>query len=85
MNGGLGIVDFITKSQALKISSVAKILQDPYAKSFFLLKYFLGGRPAGLRGEWLNLRDNAFPSAQSLTAFYKQVFVNLQKNSLFSY
>ena len=42
-NGSLGIVDFSKKSNALKISSVAKLIQDPNAKSFFLLKYFWEG------------------------------------------
>ena len=73
--GGLGIVDFIKKSNTLKISSVVKIIQDPNAKSFFLLKYFLEGRLAGLRGEWLHLRDNTYPSALSATAFYDKDFI----------
>ena len=46
MNGSLGIVDFINKSQALKISSVAKILQDPHAKWFFSFE-ILSGRKTG--------------------------------------
>ena len=60
-NGGLGIVDFSKKSNALKISSVVKLIQDPNVKSFFLLKYFLGGRLAGLRGEWLFFETQHLP------------------------
>ena len=77
--GGLGIVNFIKKSYALKISSVVKAVQDTDTKCFYLLRYFLGGRLAGLRGEWKFLRDNISPSALSLTSFYDQVFSKLCK------
>ena len=77
--GGLGVVNFMKKSHALKISSVAKAVQSNDPKCFYLLKYFLGGRLAGLRGEWNFLRDNASPSALSLTPFYDLVFSKLLK------
>ena len=72
-------MNFIKKSYALQISSVVKVAKDNDAKCFYLLKYFLGGRLAGLRGEWTFLRDNASPSALSLTSFYDQVLANLLK------
>ena len=77
--GGLAIVNFVKKSHALKISSVVKAAQDNDTKCFYLLKYFLERRLAGLRGEWKFLRDNVFPSALSLTSFYDQVFSKLFK------
>ena len=77
--GGLGIVNFIKKSYALQISCVVKVAQDNDAKCFYLLKYFLGGRLAGLRGEWTFLRDNASPRPLSPTSFYDQVLANLLK------
>ena len=52
---------------------------DRDGKCFYLLKYFLGGRLAGLRDEWSNLRDNSSPSALSLTPFYDEVFSRLLK------
>ena len=70
---------FAKKGQALKISSVIKLLLDRDGKCFYLLKYFLGGRLAGLREEWSNLRDNSSPSALSLTPFYDEVFSRLLK------
>ena len=77
--GRLGVVNFMKKSHALKISSVVKAVQSNDPKCFYLLKYFLGGRLAGLRGEWNFLRDNASPSALSLTPFYDLVFSKLLK------
>ena len=52
---------------------------DRDGKCFYLLKYFLGGRMAGLREEWSNLRDNSCPSALSLTPVYDEVFSRLLK------
>ena len=68
--GGLGIVNFPKKRSTHKISSVLIMLQEPGRKCFYLLKYFLRGRLAGLREEWSNLRDNASPSALALTPIY---------------
>ena len=76
---GLGIVNFSKKSQALKISSVIKLMLDREAKCFYLLKYFLGGRLAGPREEWSNFRDDSSPTALSLTPFYDEVFSRLLK------
>ena len=44
--GGLGIFDFQTKSDSLKLASLISIFDDRESKSFFLTKYFLGSRLA---------------------------------------
>ena len=71
MDGGLGIIDFLSKSKALKVSLVASILSRPESKAYFLTKYFIGSQLAKLRGEWSHLRDNSSPSALTPTIFYK--------------
>ena len=75
--GGLGIFDFQTKSDSLKLASLICNLEDRESKSFFLTKYFLGSRLASCRPEWRSLRDNSTPSAQNLTPYYEKCFLVL--------
>ena len=70
-DGGLGIVDFISKCKALKISLVVSLLIKHESKAFYLTKYFIGSQLAKLRPEWSHLRDNSSPSALTPTLFYK--------------
>ena len=72
--GGLGIFNFQTKSDSLKLASLVSILDDRESKSFFLTKYFLGSRLAPCRPEWRSLRDNSTPSTQNLTPYYEKCF-----------
>ena len=72
--GGLGIFNFQTKSDSLKLASLICNLEDRESKSFFLTKYFLGSRLASCRPEWRSLRDNSTPSAQNLTPYYEKCF-----------
>ena len=68
--GGLGIVNFIVKSQALKLASVILSITSCDSKAFYFVKYLFGNRLASFRPEWRCLRDNATPSALLLTPFY---------------
>ena len=70
--GGLGIFNFQTKSDSLKLASLICNLEDRESKSFFLTKYFLGSRLASCRPEWRSLRDNSTPSTQNLTPYYEK-------------
>ena len=72
--GGLGIFNFQTKSDSLKLASLICNLEDRESKSFFLTKYFLGSRLASCRPEWRSLRDNSTPSTQNLTPYYEKCF-----------
>ena len=72
--GGLGIFNFQTKSDSLKLASLICNLEDRESKSFFLTKYFLGSRLASCRLEWRSLRDNCTPSTQNLTPYYEKCF-----------
>ena len=69
-DGGLGIIDFPTKSKALKISFVISTIVDQNSKAFYLTKYFIGSQLAKLRPAWSHLRDNSGPSALRPTPFY---------------
>lgn len=71
--GGLGIVDFETKSRALQLSFALSVIEEPNAKVFYMLKYFLGTRLAKLRSKWSHLRDNSSPTAKQPTIFYQLV------------
>ena len=70
-DGGLGIIDFLAKSKALKISLVVSLLAKSESKAFYLTKYFIGSQLARLRPEWSLLRDNSSPSALKPTAYYE--------------
>ena len=64
--GGLGIFNFQTKSDSLKLASLISIFDDRESKSFFLTKYFLGSR--------LAFSDNSTPRTQNLTPYYEKCF-----------
>lgn len=68
--GGLGILDFRCKSNALKVSLVLDILTRSDTKDFYLLKYFIGSQLAKLRPEWSHLPEFSGPSALTPTPFY---------------
>ena len=72
--GGLGIFNFQTKSDSLKLASLICNLEDRESKSFFLTKYFLGSRLIPCRPEWHSLRNNSTPSTQNLTPYYEKCF-----------
>ena len=67
--GGLGLIDFKSKREALRLSTLVKSLTDPAFKCFYLIRYFCGSRLALLRPEWSELRDNHTPSAALLIPF----------------
>ena len=67
--GGLNVTNFRIKCSALRVASVASIV-DSLDPCFYLLKYFLGARLIKLRPSWGFLRDNHSPSALSPSAFY---------------
>ena len=50
--GGLGLIDFMCKSKALKISALVNTIDNPGTKDFLLMKYFIGSKLARVRGEW---------------------------------
>ena len=70
-DGGLGIINFLAKSKALKISFDVSSLVKRESKVFYLTKYFIGSQLAKLRPEWSHLRDNSSPSALQPTSFYE--------------
>ena len=65
------MIDFLTKSKALKISLVVSSLVKCESKAFYLIKYFIGSQLSKLRPEWSHLRDNSSPSALTPTSFYE--------------
>ena len=75
--GGLGLIDFMCKSKALKVSALVNTIDHPDTKDFLLMKYFIGSQLARVRGEWSPLRDNSFPSALAPSKYYECVFNSL--------
>ena len=75
--GGLGIFDFVVKGQALRLSAMFQAISNPEFKCFYLLRYFCGARLARLRSEWVHLRDNSAPNAESATPFYSRCIATL--------
>lgn len=80
--GGLGLIDFRSKGDAMRLASLAKSLSDSDFKCFHLTRYFCGSRLASLRSEWAALRDNRTPSAALPTKFYINV-IDLFKSFVF--
>ena len=84
---GLGLPDFRTHSQALRLSLLVKTINNCRQESFFLLKYFCGAQLASFRSGWASLRDNSTPSALSPSVFYSpllDVLHNLKIPATFS-
>ena len=75
--GGLGLIDFLSKCQALCVSTLVHTVSRPHLHDFFLLKYFTGAQLARLRPTWYYLRDNSPPSALTPTAFYQSCLDHL--------
>lgn len=69
LRGGLGILNFLIKADALKLASIISLCNAD-SKSFYLIKYFFGPRLSSFRSEWRPLWDNSSPSTFSLTPFY---------------
>ena len=76
LKGGLGIVNFKVKADALKLASTLCNCNVDF-KSFYLFQYFLGARLSSLRPEWSFLRDNPSPSTLLLTPFYSRCIMVL--------
>ena len=79
--GGLGIIDFEVKAQALRLSSTLATFNDPSFKCFYLAKYFCGARLALFCPCWAGLRDNSSPNAVKLTKVYSKCFKYIEKLS----
>ena len=70
LEGGLGLIDIVAKSKALKLSTMFITISRPHLSAFYLLKYFVGSQLANFRSDWAHLRDNSTPSAISPSPFY---------------
>ena len=80
--GGLGLIDFWSKGQALPLSSFVKSLSDPSFKCFYLVRYFCGLRWSTLCPEWSSLRDISTTNAASPSKFYSRM-IDLLKSCTF--
>ena len=78
-DGGINVISFPLKAQALRLAGMASVLNFPDDSSFFMPKYFVGRRFSCLRTEWLSLCDNSAPSAVFPTSFLRGLFGYLAK------
>lgn len=76
-DGGLGLRDFRTQGQALRLALLVRAISDSQ-KGFYLLKYFCGAQLASIRSCWAGLRDNYTPSAVSPSPFYSPLLFFLR-------
>ena len=81
LRGGIGIIDFEVKSQALRLSAMLISVGDSDCNTFYLSKYFCGSQLARFRPEWTHLRDNSAPSAAIPTGFYSSGLRTLESLS----
>ena len=81
-DGGLGIMDFPLKCEALRVSSLVATVNDTDDKSFFLCKYFAGWHLARLSPQWATLRDNSSPHTFTPTKFYAACIATLSRLDL---
>ena len=70
LEGGLGLIDIVAKSKALKLSTMFTTISRPHLSAFYLLKYFVGSQLARFRSDWAHLKDNFTPSAFSPSPSY---------------
>ena len=66
---GLGLIDIVAKSKALKLSTMVSTISTPHLSAFDLLKYFVGSQLARFRSDWAHLKENSTPSAFSLSPY----------------
>lgn len=79
LEGSLGLIDIISKSKALKLSTLVRIICRPHHNGFFLQKYFVGSQLVKFRPEWAHLKDNYAPSAIAPSSFYSCCLEILRK------
>ena len=77
-NGGLGLRDFRSQGQALRLATLVRTIFNRQSKCFFLLKYFCGAQLASIWRDWAHLRDNATPSALSPSILYSSLLTLLR-------
>ena len=70
LDGGINLINFKLKAQALCLAGMVSIINSPCDSSFLLCKYF-AGRLSSLRPTWAHLRDNSSPSAALPSLFYR--------------
>lgn len=70
LEGGVGLVDIVAKSKALKLSTMFSTISRTHLSAFYLLKYFVGSQLARFRSDWAHLEDNSTPSAISPSPSY---------------
>lgn len=80
--GGLHVSNLELKCAALRLSTVLTLVSEPEDSSYFLCRYFVGGRLAPLRPEWRCLRDNTSPSAATPSTHYMKCLSDLEKVNL---
>ena len=78
-NGGLGLRDFASHSQASRLAILVRTILNKQSKGFFLLKYFCGSQLASIRRGWTHLRDNSTPNALSPSSFYSPLSTSLRE------
>ena len=78
-NGGLNVVDFSLKGLALHAASIVSSVDPAVGKSFYLARYYVGRRLAGINPRWSCLQSNATPNAQELTDFYNNAMKTLRQ------
>ena len=71
LDGGINLINFKLKAQALCLAGMVSIINSPCDSSFFFCKYFAGRLMSSLRPTWAHLRDNSSPSAALPSLFYR--------------
>ena len=63
-NGGLNVIDFSLKGQALQAASIVSSVDPVVGKSFYLTRYYVGRRLAVINSRWSHLHSNATSNVQ---------------------
>ena len=78
-NGGLNVIDFSLKGQALQAASIVSSVDPAVGKSFYLTRYYVGRRLAVINSRWSHLHSNATPNAKQPTDFYTNAMKTLRQ------
>ena len=73
LDGGINLINFKLKAQALRLAGMVSIINSPCDSSFFLCKYFAGR----LMSSSVAPCDNSSPSAALPSLFYRSSLDNL--------
>jgi hypothetical protein len=75
--GGLGLVSIEHKARALRVACLARCLNMPDSKGFYMARYFICHKVAKIKPEWATFVSNLLPHSMFPSDYYLSVCADL--------